>query len=194
MTLIRLSLRMAAIALLTLLATNVAAQEFVTRLPIYIVNGQRMSEEQVRKIDPSDIVDNKLLPADEESVALYGQDASNGVVVITLRYDTEAEFIVDGKKQSYSNYIAEQVKWEEPNPAARVIISFTVNPDGSISERSVLEATDRRLLKRIRKAMAEAPRWRPALKDGQGVTTQHVLRITLPKGRTPYRERVIIIR
>ena len=185
---------MAAIALLTLLATNVAAQEFVTRLPIYIVNGQRMSEEQVRKIDPSDIVDNKLLPADEESVALYGQDASNGVVVITLRYDTEAEFIVDGQKQSYSNYIAEQVKWEEPNPAARVIISFTVNPDGSISERSVLEATDRRLLKRIRKAMAEAPRWRPALKDGQGVTTQHVLRITLPKGRTPYRERVIIIR
>ena len=194
MTLIRLSLRMAAIALLTLLATNVAAQEFVTRLPIDIVNGQRMSEEQVRKIDPSDIVDNKLLPADEESVALYGQDASNGVVVITLRYDTEAEFIVDGQKQSYSNYIAEQVKWEEPNPAARVIISFTVNPDGSISERSVLEATDRRLLKRIRKAMAEAPRWRPALKDGQGVTTQHVLRITLPKGRTPYRERVIIIR
>lgn len=194
MTLIRLSLRMAAIALLTLLATNVAAQEFVTRLPIYIVNGQRMSEEQVRKIDPSDIVDNKLLPADEESVALYGQDASNGVVVITLRYDTEAEFIVDGQKQSYSNYIAGQVKWEEPNPAARVIISFTVNPDGSISERSVLEATDRRLLKRIRKAMAEAPRWRPALKDGQGVTTQHVLRITLPKGRTPYRERVIIIR
>ena len=85
MTLIRLSLRMAAIALLTLLATNVAAQEFVTRLPIYIVNGQRMSEEQVRKIDPSDIVDNKLLPADEESVALYGQDASTGVVVITLR-------------------------------------------------------------------------------------------------------------
>lgn len=194
MTLIRLSLRMAAIALLTLLATNVAAQEFVTRLPIYIVNGQRMSEEQVRKIDPSDIVDNKLLPADEESVALYGQDASNGVVVITLRYDTEAEFIVDGQKQSYSNYIAEQVKWEEPNPAARVIISFTVNPDGTVSERSVLEATDRRLLKRIRKAMAEAPRWRPALKDGQGVTTQHVLRITLPKGRTPYRERVIIIR
>ena len=194
MTLIRLSLRMAAIALLTLLATNVAAQEFVTRLPIYIVNGQRMSEEQVRKIDPSDIGDNKLLPADEESVALYGQDASNGVVVITLRYDTEAEFIVDGQKQSYSNYIAEQVKWEEPNPAARVIISFTVNPDGSISERSVLEATDRRLLKRIRKAMAEAPRWRPALKDGQGVTTQHVLRITLPKGRTPYRERAIIIR
>ena len=194
MTLIRLSLRMAAIALLTLLATNVAAQEFVTRLPIYIVNGQRMSEEQVRKIDPSDIVDNKLLPADEESVALYGQDASNGVVVITLRYDTEAEFIVDGQKQSYSNYIAEQVKWEEPNPAARVIISFTVNPDGTVSERNVLEATDRRLLKRIRKAMAEAPRWRPALKDGQGVTTQHVLRITLPKGRTPYRERVIIIR
>ena len=116
------------------------------------------------------------------------------MVVITLSYDTEASFTLNGKPQSYSNYIAEQVKWNEPNPAARVIISFTVNPDGTVSERNVLEATDRRLLKRIRKAMAEAPRWQPALKDGKGVSTQHVLRITLPKGRTPYRAGVVIIR
>ena len=186
------------IRLLTLMillcSTPAVAQEFTSQLPIYIVNGQRVSEEQVREIDPSDIVENKLLPADEHTIALYGQDASNGVVVITLSYDTEASFTLNGEPQSYSNYIAEQVKWNEPNPAARVIISFTVTPDGTVSERNVLEATDRRLLKRIRKAMAEAPRWQPALKDGKGVSTQHVLRITLPKGRTPYRAGVVIIR
>ena len=186
------------IRLLTLIillcSTPAVAQEFTSQLPISIVNGQRVSEEQVREIDPSDIVENKLLPADEHTIALYGQDASNGAVVITLSYDTEASFALNGEPQSYSNYIAEQVKWNEPNPAARVIISFTVNPDGTVSERNVLEATDRRLLKRIRKAMAEAPRWQPALKDGKGVSTQHVLRITLPKGRTPYRAGVVIIR
>lgn len=180
--------------LMFMTAAPAVAQEFIPQLPIYIVNGKRVSEEQVREIDPSDIVENKLLPADEHAIELYGQDASNGVVVITLRYDTEAEFIVGQERENYSNYVAEMVKWEEPNPAARVIISFTVNPDGSVSEQSVLEATDRRLLKRIRKAMAEAPRWKPALKDGKGVATQHLLRITLPKGRTPYRKRVVIIR
>ena len=32
------------------------AQVFTPRLPIYIVNGERMDEEQVRAIDPDDIV------------------------------------------------------------------------------------------------------------------------------------------
>ena len=41
------------------------AQVFKPRLPIYIVNGERMDEEQVRAIDPEDIVSNELLPADE---------------------------------------------------------------------------------------------------------------------------------
>ena len=43
------------------------------------------------------------------------------------------------------------------------------------------------------KAMEEAPRWQPALKDGEGVATDHVLRITLPEGRTLPREREIAI-
>ena len=58
------------IALLVALChTDAVAQEFVHRPPIYIVNGVRTSEEQVRLIDPDDIVGNTLLPADEESVA-----------------------------------------------------------------------------------------------------------------------------
>ena len=183
----------AGLLFLSLSASDATAQSR-KRLPLYIVNGERMSEEQVKGIHPKDIEDNHLLPADEQTIERYGHEAANGVVVITLRYDTPARFEIDGQTTNYSNYIADRVKWDDTDPVARIIISFKVKPDGTISDNDVLEATDKRLLRRIEKAMDEAPRWRPALKDGKGVETTHLLKVTLPKGRTMPRERVVRIR
>lgn len=182
----------AGLLFLSLSAPDATAQSR-KRLPLYIVNGERMSEEQVKGIHPKDIEENHLLPADEQTIERYGHEAANGVVVITLRYDTPARFEIDGQTTNYSNYIADRVKWDDTDPVARIIISFKVKPDGTISDNDVLEATDKRLLRRIEKAMAEAPRWRPALKDGKGVETTHLLKVTLPKGRTMPRERVVRI-
>lgn len=182
----------AGVLFLSLSAPDATAQSR-KRLPLYIVNGERMSEEQVKGIHPKDIEDNHLLPADEQTIERYGHEAANGVVVITLRYDTPARFEIDGQTTNYSNYIADRVKWDDTDPVARIIISFKVKADGTISDNDVLEATDKRLLRRIEKAMAEAPRWRPALKDGKGVETTHLLKVTLPKGRTMPRERVVRI-
>ncbi len=182
----------AGLLFLSLSAPDATAQSR-KRLPLYIVNGERMSEEQVKGIHPKDIEDNHLLPADEQTIERYGHEAANGVVVITLRYDTPARFEIDGQTTNYSNYIADRVKWDDTDPVARIIISFKVKSDGTISDNDVLEATDKRLLRRIEKAMAEAPRWRPALKDGKGVETTHLLKVTLPKGRTMPRERVVRI-
>ena len=153
-----------------------------------------MAEEQVRAIDPEDIVSNELLPADETTVAKYGQDAANGVILITLRYDSQARFEVDGKETSFSAYIARRIKWGEMDPIAQVVMTLEVGPDGVAREKEVLEASDRRLLKRIRTALSEAPRWVAAQKDGKGMSTEHILRITLPIGsKMPY-ERAVIIR
>ena len=170
------------------------AQVFKPRLPIYIVNGERMDEEQVRAIDPEDIVSNELLPADETTIAKYGQDAANGVILITLRYDTQARFEVDGQETSFSNYIAQRIKWGEMDPVAQVVMSIRVSPEGVVSEREVLESSDRKLLNRVRNAIEEAPRWVAAKKDGKGIETQHVLRVTVPVGSRMPRERVIRIR
>ena len=172
-----------------------AAQSLRTdRAPIYIVNGMRMSEEEVREIDPADIVSNELLPADDATVDKYGEQAANGVILLTLRYDTPARFEAGGENAGFSRYIADRVKWDDTDPVARVIISFTVAADGSVEVKDILEAPDRRLLRRIAKALEEAPKWTPAMKGDQGVATDHVLRITLPRGRTLPRERVIPIR
>ena len=163
-------------------------------LPLYIVNGRRMSYDDVKDISPRNILTEKMLPVDEQLIAKYGEEASNGVVVMTLRYDEPARFEIDGKEERFSNYVAKQVKWEESDPVARVIIAYRVNADGSVSEREVLEASDKRLLRRVQKAVAEAPKWIPALRDGKGVTTDYVLRITLPIGRELPPEPVILIR
>ena len=171
------TLRFAAVSLLLLLSAPSRAQN--TQAPLYIVNGEPMSEEQVKDIDPSDIVSNTLLPADEHTIAEYGEAANNGVVVIVLRYDTPPRFEVGGEQTGYSRYVGRMVKWDaESDPVARVIIAFRVEADGSVTVRDVLEATDKRLCRRVLKAMEEAPRWQPALKEGEGVATDHVLRIT----------------
>jgi hypothetical protein len=163
------------------------------RMPLYIVNGKRMSYADAKEISPRNILSEKMLPADEQTIEKYGAEASNGVVLITLRYDKPARFVLDGKEQRYSSYIAQQVKWEDSDPVARVVIAFKVNADGSVSEREVLEASDKRLLRRVQKAMAEAPKWIPAMREGKGVETDHVLRLTLPLGRKMPAEPVIII-
>ena len=182
-----------AISLVLWPTTGAVAQVFTHRLPIYIVNGERMTEEEVRSIDPEDILSNELLPADEATIEKYGQDAANGVILITLRYDSEARFEVDGEETSFSAYIARQIKWDEMDPVAQVIMTLEVGADGIAREKELLESSDRRLLKRIRTALSEAPRWVAARKDGEGIATEHILRITLPIGsRMPYQRAVII--
>lgn len=172
-------------------AEGALAQVFTPRLPIYIVNGERMSEEQVRAIEPEDIVSNTMLPADEQTIEKYGPEASNGVIVISLRYDEAARFEVDGQQTNFSNYIAQQIKWGEMESVAQVIMRVSVNGEGVVSEKELLDSSDRRLLKRVRDAIENAPRWVPAKKDGKGIETQHLVRVIVPVGSQMPREWVI---
>ena len=176
------------------MAQSNADEQQERNLPLYIVNGRRMSYAEVKDISPRNILSEKMLAVDEQLIAKYGAEASNGVVVMTLRYDEPARFEIDGNEQRFSIYVAQLIKWEESDPVARVIIAYRVNADGSVSEREVLEASDKRLLRRVQKAVAAAPKWIPALRDGKGVETDYVLRITLPLGRELPPEPVILIR
>ena len=195
-TLLRIAL-VVGFALSALVPVSAVAQEMEEverRMPLYIVNGKRVSQSEAQDISPRDIISEKMLPADEQTIAKYGAEASNGVVVITLRYDTPARFEIGGQEQRYSAYVAQQVKWGEFDPVARVIVAFKVGADGSVSLREVLESSDKRLQRRVEKVLASSPRWIPAKREGKGVETDHVLRITLPEGRELPPEPVILIR
>ena len=147
--------------------------------PLYIVNGKETSE--IRSIPPEDI----------ETIARYGQRAAHGVMLITLRYDRPASFPADS---AFGSYIARQVRWDESEPTARVVLRYKITPDGETVVQQELESTDNRLKRRVLKAVAEAPRWHPAQKNGAPVESEGVLSIQLPEGRRMPRQAELVIR
>ena len=163
---------------LLLLAALLGGPSLRAQHPLYIVNGT--PREEIAEIDPDEIETIEELPADEESIARYGVQASNGVIVITLKYDSPAVFEGGG---SFADYIARQVEWGRNEPAARVVLRYRIGPEGETSVGEILESTDSRLKRRVLKAVAEAPRWTPAMKNGRAVESEGVLRIQLPEGK-----------
>ena len=158
------------------------------REPLYIVNGEVRSS--VADIPEKNIENIETLPADETTVMQYGDKANNGVVILTLGYDKAAQF---PSAESFSEYIASQVKWTESDPTARFVMRFTVNADGSLTEGNILQSTDKRFAKRVRAAVKAAPNWQAATKRGVAVESEHLLVIQLPKGKSLPREPYIIM-
>ncbi len=172
-----------------LLCTLLAACTAAAQAPVYLVNGEVRSD--LSGIDPEDIVATEELPADEESIARYGQQASHGVILVTLRYDTPARF---PGEVPFDEYVAKRIVWDDPLPVARVVVRYTVSPMGEVIPGEVLEATDRRLLRRVRKALVGLPRWEPARYSGEPLVSEGVLTVQLPAGREMPREMEWVMR
>ncbi len=146
--------------------------------------------DSVKHIPEENIEHIETLPADEQTIARYGDKARNGVVIISLCYDREARF---GNGRDFDDYIAEQVRWPAHYPVERIVMRYTVERDGSIRLGQTLQATSRRLYKRVVAAVKAAPKWSPATKSGEAVASEHVLRVQLPKGKPMPHERYIVI-
>ncbi len=157
--------------------------------PLYIVNGELTDD--IRNIPPDDIDRIEMLPADDETIARYGEAATHGVILVSLRYDTPAAFEAS---ESFSDYIAGQVRWDETDPVARVILRYTVTPEGKAVVEKELESTDSRLKRRVLKALDDAPLWRPAMKNGTAIASKGVLKVQLPQGKEMPRQAELVWR
>ena len=175
--------------ILLLSALFAATLSAVAQRPLYIVNG--VETEEIESIPPDDIEQVESLPADEETIARYGAEASNGVILVTLRYDSPARFPSDS---TFGSYIARRVEWDPDEVAARVVLRYRIAPDGTLSVVQELQSTDNRLKRRVLKAVSEAPRWEPAMKNGQAVESEGVLSIQLPEGKPLPRHMELVIR
>ena len=160
---------------LLLLSTQASAQ----RPPLYLVNGKEVAN--IDQIPPAHIEKLEELPADEQTIARYGDKAQGGVILVTLRYDQAARFTADSL--SFDHYIARQVAWGEDEAPARVVARYEVSENGAVRITQLLEATDKRLKRRVEKAVEQAPLWQPALKNNLPVKSQGVLHVQLPLGK-----------
>ena len=157
--------------------------------PLYIVNGVEM--ESVKHIPEKNIEHIDHLAADEATVAKYGDRANNGVIIISLRYDKEAEFTAD---KLLADYVAERVKWPDNYGVARFVARYTIAADGSFTLGSILESTDSQFRKRVLRALQDIPKWKPATKQGKPVESEYVLAVQLPRGKALPKEPYIVIR
>ena len=160
-----------------------------TQTPLYIVNGVEM--ESVKHIPEQNIEHIDHLPANEVTVAKYGERANNGVIIVTLCYDKEAWFTGD---KPLADYVAERVKWPENYGVARYVARYTIGADGSFRLGTELESTDHQFRKRVLKALQDIPQWQPATKQGKAVESEYVLRVQLPRGKAMPKEPYIVIR
>lgn len=157
--------------------------------PMYIINGRECDAEQMRRIDPSHIVSSEQLPVSDELIARYGQRAADGVIVVTLKYDTPPVFDADGK--SFREWVEDNVEWEDDDPAASVIYKYVVRCDGTAELTELIESTDSRLRTKVVRAVRKAPKWQPALSGGKPVEVEQVLKVRLPRGKRIPRERYV---
>ena len=160
-----------------------------TQTPLYIVNGVVM--ESVKHIAEANIEHIDHLEANEATVAKYGERANNGVIIISLRYDKEAEFAGGA---SLADYVEERVKWDENWGVARFVARYTISADGSFNLGDILQSTDNQLRKRVLRVLEDIPAWQPATKQGKAVESEYVLSVQLPQGKAMPKEAYIVIR
>ena len=166
--------RLLLIALLLLLSISASAQ-------FYVVNGEEYSAEQMRRIDPERVESTELVPVNDSIMALYGERAADGVIIVKLKHDTEPRFSVDSL--SFREWVEREVAWGNDEPAARVVYRYVVGIDGRARLSELIESTDNRLRQRVVRAVKRSPQWTPAEREGQAVEVEQTLIVELPKGK-----------
>ena len=173
-----------------ILATLCAIEAYAYK-PLYVVNGTVVDSIEHIPHENIECIDN--LPANEETIAEWGLGASEGVILVTLRYDTEAQFS-HNDYNNFTDYLSATVQWDDTMSAERVSLRIVVDNTGKATISEVIDSSSKQFLKRVTKAINEAPLWTPAERGGTPIESLHLVNIQLPKGKSMPREMGVIIR
>ena len=197
--------------------------------PLWVVDGIEVAPDFINKLDPNRI-ENITVLKDQSAVATYGQEARNGVVIITTKGDTALPARPENARQEHGNattqaeahdeairetgeteddqpfLIAETMPlfpmqegdnpgygdlntfraWVQKNikyPAeafrngeqGRVVLSFVVEKDGSVSNIQILQTPGKAFSEETRRVVAASPKWKPGEQRGEKVRVRYTL-------------------
>lgn len=163
--------------------------------PIYIVDGNVVSIEELKSIDSNDI-ESMTTIVDKEQLRFFEQygDTSNGVVVVSLksREDEDMPFLtadvmpsfMGGDLLTFRNWVMENLRYPQEaltlNLDGDVIVSFVVSRDGyiDIDKISFLKYSHDIFVNEVKRVIALSPRWTPAIQRGRTVPLSFVLPIS----------------
>lgn len=175
----------------------------VKQTPLYIVDGLEITG--MEDIDASSI-DNMNVLKGESATALYGDRGKNGVVVITTNRAVKAKvetvkansdgsiqtddmpFLVaetmplfqGGNLNTFRQWVQSQVKYPAKELAAgiggRVVLSFVVNTDGSVSDVQMLQSPDKVFSDEARRVVeSSSGMWTAGEQRGKKVRVKYTL-------------------
>lgn len=114
--------------------------------------------------------------AGAQAPAVTGGDNDDPVFTVV---EQEPEFA--GGIEALYQYIATNVKYPEKAKASkingRVLVSFVIEKDGSISNIKVKQCPDEALCEEAMRVVRAMPRWKPGMVKGKKVRAQYVLPI-----------------
>ncbi|WP_195622636.1 M56 family metallopeptidase [Alistipes onderdonkii] len=197
--------------------------------PLWVVDGIEVAPDFINKLDPNRI-ENITVLKDQSAVATYGQEARNGVVIITTKGDTALPARPENARQEHGKattqaeahdeairetgeteddqpfLIAETMPlfpmqeggnpgygdlntfraWVQKNikyPAeafrngeqGRVVLSFVVEKDGSVSNIQILQTPGKAFSEETRCVVAASPKWKPGEQRGEKVRVRYTL-------------------
>ena len=160
--------------------------------PLFIVDGVRMDEKQVKAISPDKIASISVLK-DKAAIDVYGQDAKDGVVEITLKENIvsgNGEVFIDVEEQpqfpggapKLLEYLSQNIRYPkeamEADKQGRVFVSFVIRKDGSISDAKVVKPVDPLLDAEALRVVNTMPNWTPGKQSGKAVNVKYTVPIT----------------
>ena len=155
-------------------------------------------EGKIDDIDVDDIESFTVLKG-EQATKIYGEKGKNGVVLITTKKAAQANkqqsaqeeaFIKvesmptfqGGDLNGYRNWVQSQLQYpkeaKDKGVQGRVIFSFVVEKDGSVSEFKVLNTPDKFLSAEVERVFKLTPKWEPGKQNGKAVRVKFTVPIT----------------
>ena len=197
--------------------------------PLWVVDGIEVAPDFINKLDPNRI-ENITVLKDQSAVATYGQEARNGVVIITTKGDTALPARPENARQehgkattqaeAHDEAIRETGETEDDQPfliaetrplfpmqeggnpgygdlntfrawvqknikypaeafrngeQGRVVLSFVVEKDGSVSNIQILQTPGKAFSEETRRVVAASPKWKPGEQRGEKVRVRYTL-------------------
>ena len=187
--------------------------------PLWVVDGIEVAPDFINKLDPNRI-ENITVLKDQSAVATYGQEARNGVVIITTKGDTALPARPENARQEHGKAIRETGETEDDQPfliaetmplfpmqeggnpgygdlntfrawvqknikypaeafrngeQGRVVLSFVVEKDGSVSNIQILQTPGKAFSEETRRVVAASPKWKPGEQRGEKVRVRYTL-------------------
>ncbi len=168
------------------------------KTPMVLLDGNRITYETLGKISSDEIASITVLK-DQAAVDQYGEEARDGILLVTTKKGVKDVFVpveqnpeffdvveqmpeYPGGPSALLEYLATNIRYPESAEKAgiqgRVIVTFVVMKDGSISNAKIVKSVSPELDTEALRVLSAMPNWTPGMQNGKAVNVKYTVPIS----------------